>query len=140
MAQETEQKNIKKVISLFFKGLQHGDTLQIKKTISKELRLQTVFEDKEGKSLLRTIDVAMFLKSIAEKNPDDIWKEKLLSYNIQIDANMANVWTPYEFYLKNNFSHCGVNSFQLYFDGTQWKIIYIIDTRRKQNCNNEIND
>ncbi len=47
---------------------------------------------------------------------------------------MANVWAPYEFYLNNDFSHCGVNSFQLFFDGIQWKIIYLIDTRRKQGC------
>ncbi len=47
---------------------------------------------------------------------------------------MANVWAPYEFYLNNDFSHCGVNYFQLFFDGIQWKIIYLIDTRRKQGC------
>jgi|LGOV01.1.fsa_nt_gb hypothetical protein len=134
LAQETKEDQIKEVISLFFKGLQNGDTLKIKQTISNDLLLQTTFINKEGKSILRTDNVPKFLKSVATKNPKDIWFEKLLSYQIQIDGNMANVWTPYEFYLNNDFSHCGVNSFQLFFDGKKWKIIYLIDTRRKSDC------
>lgn len=33
-----------------------------------------------------------------------------------------------------NFSHCGVNSFQLFHDNGQWKIIYLIDTRQRTGC------
>jgi len=139
-AQQVEKNQIKEVISLFFKGLQSGDTLLIKQTISKDLKLQTTFKNKEGKSILRNEDVSKFLNSVASKNTKDIWEEKLLSYHIQVDGTMANVWTPYEFYLNNDFSHCGVNSFQLFFDGKKWSIIYLIDTRRKQDCKNNIND
>ncbi len=139
-AQETEEDKIKVVISLFFEGLQSGDTLMIKRTISTDLKLQTTFKNKEGKSVLRNEEVAKFLNAVATKNPKDIWEEKLMSYHIQIDGTLASVWTPYEFYLNNDFSHCGVNSFQLFFDGKKWKIIYLIDTRRKQDCKNNIND
>jgi len=134
LAQQAQEDKIKEVISLFFEGLQNGDTLKIKQTISDDLVLQTAFLNNEGKSMLRDEDVSKFLNSVASKNPEDRWEEKLLSYNIQIDSNMANVWTPYEFYLNNNFSHCGVNSFQMFHDSTKWKIIYLIDTRRKQDC------
>ena len=140
VAQQAKEDQIKEVISLFFKGLQSGDTLLIKQTINKDLKLQTTFKNKEGKSILRNEDVSKFLNSVASKNAKDIWEEKLLSYHIQIDGSMANVWTPYEFYLNNDFSHCGVNSFQLFFDGKKWSIIYLIDTRRRQDCKNNIND
>ena len=133
-AQQAQKDKIKEVISLFFEGLQSGDTLKIKQTFSDELVLQTTFINKEGKSILRDEDVSKFLNSVASKNPEDKWEEKLLSYHIQIDGNMANIWTPYEFYLNNNFSHCGVNSFQMFHDSVKWKIIYLIDTRRKQDC------
>ena len=134
LAQQAQEDKIKEVISLFFEGLQNGDTLKIKQTISDELVLHTAFLNKEGKAMLRDEDVSKFLNSVASKNPEDRWEEKLLSYNIQIDSNMANVWTPYEFYLNNNLSHCGVNSFQMFHDSTNWKIIYLMDTRRKQDC------
>lgn len=132
-AQNDEQNRIKKVISLFFDGLQNGDTIKIKETISDKLILQTAYINDE-KSVLKNENVSAFLNSIASKKREDIWEEKLLSYNIQIDGNMANVWTPYEFYLNNKFSHCGVNSFQMFNDGVNWRIIYLIDTKRKQDC------
>lgn len=133
-AQSNQKEEVKKVIDHFFKGLQSGDTITIKETIGTNIVLQTAYKNKEGESILRNDDFGKFLKSIGSKNPDDIWQEKLLSYNIQIDGNMANAWTPYEFYFNNNFSHCGVNSFQLFNNGSGWKIIYLIDTRRRKGC------
>jgi hypothetical protein len=47
---------------------------------------------------------------------------------------MAAAWTPYRFYRNGEFSHCGVNSFQLVKMAEGWKIVYIIDTRRKEPC------
>jgi hypothetical protein len=59
------------------------------------------------------------------------FQEKILSYNIQIDGAMAQVWAPYEFYLNEKFSHSGVNAFTLFKEKDEWKIIYLIDTRRR---------
>jgi hypothetical protein len=44
---------------------------------------------------------------------------------------MAHAWTPYEFYINGKLSHKGVNAFTLYKDDGQWKIVHLIDTRRK---------
>ncbi|RYZ94279.1 MAG: hypothetical protein EOP47_28140, partial [Sphingobacteriaceae bacterium] len=54
--------------------------------------------------------------------------------DIKIDGELASVWTPYKFYLGDKFSHCGINFFQLMKMATGWKVIYIVDTRRKDNC------
>lgn len=133
-AQGDQKQEIKKVIQHFFKGLQSGDTITIKETLADKVVLQTAFKNKEGESILRNDDFGRFLKAIGTKKPEDIWEEKLLSYTIQVDGTMANAWTPYEFYFNKKFSHCGVNSFQLFHDGKAWKIIYLIDTRRRDDC------
>jgi hypothetical protein len=133
-AQSEDETELKKVIGTFFKGLQNGDTLTLKKTITDATILQTTYINKEGVSILKTEDIHKFLKAISSKKVADVWEEKLLSYKIQVDGNMANVWTPYKFYLNYKFSHCGVNSFQLFHDGENWKIIYLIDTRRQLGC------
>ncbi len=75
-----------------------------------------------------------FLKSIVSI-PDSIkFEEKLTSFSIQIDRTMANAWVGYEFWVNDQFSHCGIDSFQLIdFDG-EWKIVYLIDTRGKEGC------
>lgn len=129
-----QNDDIKNTITTFFEGLHHGDTITVNNTIHKALIMQTISLNKEGESMLNTETKANFLKAIAAKKKEDVWFEKLLSYTIQVDENLATVWTPYEFYFNEKFSHCGVNAFQLVFNGKQWEIISIIDTRRKDNC------
>jgi len=125
---------IKNTISTFFEGLQSSDTIIVNSVIHKDLIMQTIYLNNEGKSNLKTASKSQFLKDIATKKKEDVWFEKLLSYTIQVDENLATVWTPYEFYFNQKFSHCGVNSFQLFFNGEYWEIISILDTRRKDNC------
>ena len=44
---------------------------------------------------------------------------------------MEHVWTTYEFYVNGTLSHTEVNAFTLFKKDNHWKIIYLIDTRRK---------
>lgn len=125
-AQENE---IKKPIQVFFDGLHTADTLKIKSVAHSNMILQTI-NDGSKKSFIQE-DLKEFYKSIASIPKDVKIEERLLSYKIQQDGSMAHVWTPYEFYINGKLSHKGVNSFMLYNEGGTWKIIYIIDTRRK---------
>ena len=102
--------------------------------VSDDIVMQRISIDSLGKSSVRKQDFAEFLKAIVSIPETTQFKEIINSYSIQIDGPMANVWTPYEFRRNGEFSHCGVNSFQLFKDGGDWKIIYIIDTGRKEGC------
>ncbi len=133
--QETENQAIKKVIETFFEGLHKGDSTIMESTLHKEIKIQTTFTNREKKHVLRTQTRAKLLEGVAKKKPTDVYKEKLLSYDIKVDGNLASVWTPYEFYLNGNFSHCGANSFQLFNNNGTWQIIYLVDMRRRGNCN-----
>ncbi len=130
-----EQAVVKKTIETFFEGFHKGDTLLMKSTMLDKFTTQTAFKNREGKDVLVTENSSKLIKAIAERPESQKWDERLLDFKIQIDGNMANVWTPYEFWFNGNFSHCGVNSFQLFKDNGTWKIIYLIDTRRKAGCN-----
>lgn len=133
-AQESEKIAVQKTIEAFFEGFHAQDSIQIKQTVTKDIILQTIGKNKEGKSSIRTDDFNAFLKSIVSIPETTKFQEKLLSFNIKVDGAMANAWTSYEFWVNDTFSHCGVNSFQLFKDGAGWKIIYLIDTRRKEGC------
>ncbi|GAA3791304.1 nuclear transport factor 2 family protein [Corallibacter vietnamensis] len=128
---ETQVKNS---VDTFFEGFHKGDTLLMKSVLANKVVTQTVTKNKEGKTLLGTESMQDFLKVIGARPANQKWKEKLLDYKIQVDGNMAHVWTPYEFWFNDSFSHCGVNSFQLFNDNGTWKIIYLIDTRRRAGC------
>jgi len=95
--------------------------------------MQTVVSGESGASL-GSNSVQDFINRIATTPDHTVLDEKILEYQIKIDGQMASVWTPYEFYVNDTFSHCGVNSFQLIKTPEGWKITYIIDTRRKEGC------
>ena len=134
-AQDELENEVEGVIKTFFEGFHKGDTLLMKQTMADELILHTASKNKEGKDILKTDDVKDFIKAIGSGRPvTDKWEERISSYTIKVDENLANAWTEYEFWLDGKFSHCGVNSFQLFNDNGTWKIIYLIDTRRKSSC------
>ncbi|MEO6346895.1 MAG: nuclear transport factor 2 family protein [Aquaticitalea sp.] len=133
-SQTIDEKDVNNTIAGFFEGFHQRDSLIMKEAVSKDIILQTIGKNKEGKTTLETEDFNLFLKSIVSIPKDQKFEEKLLSFHIQIDGNMANVWAPYEFWLNGKFSHCGVDSFQLVKLNGYWKIVYLIDTRRKENC------
>ncbi|MDO5980866.1 nuclear transport factor 2 family protein [Flavivirga spongiicola] len=133
-AQNDEQAQVKSAVDTFFEGFHKGDTTLMKSVMMDKILLQTAYKNKEGKDILVTDNPEKLINAIANRPDDQKWDERLLDYSIQVDGNMANAWTPYEFWFNGAFSHCGVNSFQFFKDGDQWKIIYLIDTRRKANC------
>lgn len=118
------------MISTFFDGLHKGDSTLLKSTLHKDIKIQTTFTDGKGIKQLKED----LLKGVANKKEKDMYLEKLLSYTIKVDGNLASVWTPYEFYLNNSFSHCGANSFQLFNNNGKWQIIYLVDMRRRESC------
>lgn len=117
-----QEKAIKKTITTFFEGLHKGDSSIVNNTLNKKIKLQTTFTNKDGIAILKTETKTQLLKNIASKNPKHTYLEKLLSWNIYIDGNLASVWTPYEFYLNGKFSHCGANSFQLFNNNENGKL------------------
>ena len=129
-----EELKVKQAVDTFFEGFHKGDTLIMKSVLADKVVMQSTFTTKKGDNVLHDSDMNAFVKAISKRPADQKWDERLLAYKIQVDGTMANVWTPYEFWLNDTFSHCGVNSFQLFNDNGQWKIIYLIDTRRREGC------
>ena len=126
-----QDKEIKKAIDVFFEGLNSKDITKIQSVCDEGLKLQSVNQNDKGEVSLTTDEAAKFFAAIAAVPNAIKLEEKLLEYKIQYDGAMAHVWTPYEFYVDGKLSHKGVNSFQLFNDNGVWKIVYIIDTRKR---------
>ncbi|MFD1063703.1 nuclear transport factor 2 family protein [Winogradskyella litorisediminis] len=133
-SQSQQDEQVKQTIEEFFEAFHKQDTVKLKAMAMGDINMQSISVNKEGKTLLDTSNYSDFLKNIASIPNNKSFREKLLGFDIKIDGNMANAWTPYEFYFDGNFSHCGVNSFQLAKDDGKWKIIYLVDTRRREGC------
>jgi len=131
--QAQEEKEVEKVIASMFEGMKNKDPDLVKQSFHTDARMQTVIAGETG-AILGSNSVADFINRIATTPVGTTLDERILDYQIKIDGQMASAWTEYEFYVNDNFSHCGVNSFQLIKTSNGWKITYVIDTRRKEGC------
>lgn len=130
---QSEEKAVEDVIRSLFEGMKTKNAEQVAAAFYSEGLMQTVQAKPEG-STVASNAVADFVKRIATTPAETTLDERILDYQIKVDGTMASAWTPYRFYVNGNFSHCGVNSFQLVKMADGWKIVYIIDTRRKEPC------
>lgn len=127
---QAQKSEVQQTIQTFFEGFHAKDTLKIKSTCSEKLVLQSISESAKGNKF-STETPKEFYVSMATIPAEMQFEERILSYNIQIDGTMAHAWTPYEFYINGKLSHKGVNAFTLFKEAEGWKIVHLIDTRRK---------
>lgn len=127
---QNSDADIRKVIITLFDGMRNADSAAVAGVFSSDCTMQTIATDKAGKALVKTEQVSRFVSSIAKQKPGVI-DEQIVFETIKIDGPLAIVWTPYRFIYNGNFSHSGVNMFCLVNLDGEWKIQYLIDTRRK---------
>lgn len=134
-SQMTNSENTpEKFVKDFFEAFHRQDTVTLKKFAHEGAKLESVSVNAAGETRLSSDDYSKFLKGIASIPVDATFKEKLHEFRVEANGPLATVTTPYSFYFNGKLSHCGVNSFQLVkFEG-EWKIVYLIDTRTKENC------
>ncbi|GAB2965340.1 hypothetical protein GCM10027048_38750 [Hymenobacter coalescens] len=128
----TETEAVKQTITRFFEGMRKTDSAMVRSTLAPTAILQTI-ANRNGVVQVRTEKVAAVVKALGTPH-QGVYDERIKFEQVLIDADLASVWTPYQFYVGSTFSHCGYNSFQLVKLAEGWRIAYIIDTRRKDNC------
>lgn len=133
LAQQTEEPLVRVPIQQLLDGMKKSDSILVRQSLVVGARLETVSKNNSGEVFVRSDSFEGFIKSIGKATAGDL-DERLTAIDIRIDGDMATAWTPYKFYYKGNFSHCGVNAFQLIKTTAGWKIWSIIDTRRKEGC------
>jgi hypothetical protein len=130
---QTREDSVKAIVNQLFSGMKNSDAAMIRSAFADSAILQSIGRNKEGKTVIQNESVDDFAKSISQikKGAAD---EQIIFETIKMDGPLALVWAPYKFYFDGKFSHCGVDCFQLVLINGQWKIQYLIDTRRRQPC------
>ncbi len=128
---QSAQDQVKKSLEQLFYAMNTGDSASASVLFHPKARLMSVINGKDGKARLEDEPISEFMRQIGSKKAGETYDERIKSYDIKVDGEMATVWAPYAFYYNGKFSHCGVNSFQLVKLEESWKILQITDTRRK---------
>lgn len=130
---QAAEDSVKLAVNKMFLAMKNADSTSLRSCFSTTMVLQTISRNKEGNTVVVNESADEFIGSIQQLLPGEA-DERISFETIRIYGPLAIAWTPYKFYYKGKFSHCGVNSFQLVrFEG-EWKVQYIIDTRRRVGC------
>lgn len=133
VAAQSAEDSVKTTVNRLFTAMKTSDSALLKTCFADKSILQTIAKSKEGNISVKDETLNEFASSISSQ-PKGSLDEQITFDIIRIDGPLAIVWTPYNFYYNGKFLHCGVNSFQLVRINNEWKIQYLIDTRRKAGC------
>jgi hypothetical protein len=133
MAQSKDEVEVKAVIASLFDGMREADSAKVRAAFAPAAMMQTI--KSTGQHVAEVIGEKPdgFIQSVANQSKG-VLDEQITYASFHSDGQLATVVTPYKFFYNGNFSHCGINAFQLVKFTDGWKIQYIIDTRRKTGC------
>ena len=131
-AQAQPDDDVRAVVDRFFDGMRAGDSTVVRSVLHPEARFLTTMT-RDGIPMLHIGSVDAFLDAVGSPH-EEVWDERIWNVNIHVDDRLAAAWMDYAFFLDDEFSHCGVNAFQLFHDSDGWKVVQITDTRRREGC------
>lgn len=129
---QSPEDSVKSAVNQLFTAMKNTDSALLVSSFADSAILQTIV-DKNGKVEIKTEAISGFAQQVGKMQKGSL-DERIQFDVVRIDGALAIVWAPYKFYYKANFSHCGVDSFQLLRVNGKWKIQYLVDTRRSQGC------
>mgnify|MGYP002052171639 FL=1 len=116
-------------VTSFFEAFHQKDSITLSSFFDVNARVIFTSNNADGYPQKRSLNVKEFVIRVCEREDTPEWEERLGKPAVIKHQNLATIWVPFKFYLGAEFSHSGYNLFQLFWDGKDWKIILIADTR-----------
>lgn len=128
---EGDREAVLEVVRRLFDGMRARDSAAVRAVFHAEARLVATGEQ-DGAPSIRVVPADAFVAAIG--SGDEEWDEPFWDSVVQIEDNLATVWTKYAFYRAGEFSHCGVDTFLLARTEDGWRIVSVADTRQREGC------
>ena len=123
-AQADEEKAVMQVVHDLFDGMREKDADRIRGVFAEGARLGRVGRE-GGVSYTTAEQFAMMVGGMEASLDERIW-----DWEVRIEGNVAQVWTKYDVLIGGDFSHCGIDAFQLFDLDGAWRIVHLADTQR----------
>lgn len=136
-AQQGTKETVLSVGQAVFDAMAKKDTATLRRLVHPAAHLIAAVEI--GDSVApRVSSMEQFLTQIATY--PGIPLERMWNAEVRISGPIATIWTQYDFHKAGQFSHCGIDAFQLIKNGRQWQVSSIIYTLvpAPERCKNPI--
>jgi hypothetical protein len=132
-AQESEEAAVMAAVEAMFDAMRAGDSAAMRAVLHPTATGASVSVREGVPTLTREESLDGFVQAVGTPH-EEVWDERIWDAEVRIDGNLATAWMKYAFYLGAEFSHCGVDAFQLFKGEDGWKVFHIADTRRREGC------
>jgi hypothetical protein len=129
-APAAEVAAVRAVVQRLFDGMRSRDTVQMSSVFHPEARFYAHARD----GAIQVTTPSAFMQGIGRAPAGLLLDEVIQDVEVRIDGNLAMVWTYYDFFAGDRFSHCGYDTFQLLKTRDEWKIVALADSRRTEGC------
>lgn len=103
---QSPEDSVKLVINQLSEAMRSADAVKLKAVFSDSAILQTIIPDKVTGNVVKNEVIRDFADFISKLSSGDV-DERVSFETIKFDGPLAFAWTPYNFYYKGKFSHCG---------------------------------
>ena len=132
-AQDSEEAAVMAAVEAMFDAMRAGDSAAMRAVLHPTATGASVSVREGVPTLTREESLDGFVQAVGTPH-EEVWDERIWDAEVRIDGNLATAWMKYAFYLGAEFSHCGVDAFQLFKDEDGWKVFHIADTRQREGC------
>ena len=120
-----ERAAILAVLQAFFDGLA-GDADLIANVVDPDIVMQST-DARTGTAVFGSSTLDGLLRRV--ETGEVVMTERIWDADVRVAGALATVWTPYDFYMGSDFSHCGIDVATLMRGEGGWKIINLNWTR-----------
>ncbi len=129
--EDIDRAAVVNMVQAFFDAMTDRDVDAMRTLLTTDGIFYGYRETADGLQITRSAHAA-FVAGIGERNNTLI--ERFWDPQILLHDRMAVVWTPYDFYVDGEFSHCGIDNFNFLNTDQGWKITGIVFSMESDNC------
>jgi hypothetical protein len=128
----SEEGQVMAPINALFDGLARRDSAIILAAMRPDATAIVAAEKPDGTRSVRRLTGAEFAAGV--KPGPERFEERLSDPAIEIDGDIAMVWSPYTFLIDGKVHHCGVDHFDLVRENGSWKVANVTWSSRTTGC------
>lgn len=129
---DADAANVMAPIDAMFRGLAARDGAAILAQVRPEGSATVVADKADGTRAVRRQSWADFAAGV--KPGPERYEERLTDPAIEVDGDIAMVWSPYVFTIDGKVHHCGTDHFDLVREGGRWRVLNVTWTQRTTGC------
>jgi len=126
-ASANDRAEIIATLQRLFDALGTGDGAALRELLDPQIQMHSVERDAQGNPSVGTSTLEQLVARVEADGPPLI--ERMFDPEVRISGDLATIWTPYDFYVGSDLSHCGADAVTLMREGGVWTIVGLNWTR-----------